>query len=99
MLSWMANVHGHLMKYGEDGSVPEYPRMFCIGTRGDLLSDEKKKQVISELVSHYQSKDYARLMSDTLIIDNTSSGKGELYYIYTSKFCGPARVSPVCLTV
>ena len=78
MLSWMANVHGHLMKYGEDGSVPEYPRMFCIGTHGDLLSDEKKKQVISELVSHYQSKDYARLMSDTLIIDNTSSGKGKL---------------------
>ena len=78
MLSWMANVHGHLMKYGEDGSVPEYPRMFCIGTHGDLLSDEKKKQVISELVSHYQGKDYAKLMSDTLIIDNTSSGKGEL---------------------
>ena len=78
MLSWMANVHGHLMKYGEDGSVPEYPRMFCIGTHGDLLSDEKKKQVVSELVSHYQGKDYAKLMSDTLIIDNTSSGKGEL---------------------
>ena len=78
MLSWMANVHGHLMKYGEDGSVPEYPRMFCIGTHGDLLSDEKKKQVISELVSHYRGKDYAKLISDTLIIDNTSSGKGEL---------------------
>ena len=74
MLSWMANVHGHLMKYGEDGSVPEYPRMFCIGTHGDLLSDEKKKQVISELVSHYQGKDFAKLISDTLIIDNTSSG-------------------------
>ena len=78
MLSWMANVHGHLMKYGEDGSVPEYPCMFCIGTHGDLLSDEKKKQVISELASHYRGKDYAKLISDTLIIDNTSSGKGEL---------------------
>ena len=78
MLSWMANVHGHLMKYGEDGSVPEYPRMFCIGTHGDLLSNEKKKQVISELVSYYQGKDYAKLISDTLIIDNTSSGKGDL---------------------
>ena len=78
MLSWMANVHGHLMKYGEDGSVPEYPRMFCIGTHGDLLSDEKKEQVISELVSHYQGKDYAKLISDTLIIDNTSSAKDEL---------------------
>ena len=78
MLSWMANVHGHLMKYGEDGSVPEYPRMFCIGTHGDLLSDEKKKQVISELASYYLGKDYAKLISDTLIIDNTSSGKGEL---------------------
>ena len=77
MLSWMANVHGHLMKTGEDGSVPEYPRMFCIGTHGDLLTDEKKEQVRSELVSHYQGKDYAKLISDTLIIDNTLSGKGE----------------------
>ena len=78
MLSWMANVHGHLMKYGEDGSVPEYPRMFCIGTHGDLLSEKKKKQAISELASHYRGKDYAKLIPDTLIIDNTSSGKGEL---------------------
>ena len=77
LLSWMANVHGYLMKYGEDGSVPEYPRMFCIGTHGDLLSEKKKEQVISELVSHYRGRDYAQLISDTLIIDNTSSGKGE----------------------
>ncbi|XP_019850004.1 PREDICTED: uncharacterized protein LOC109580887 [Amphimedon queenslandica] len=77
MLNWMACVHSHLMKYGADGSIPDYPRMYCIGTHGDLLTDEVKEQVRSELISHYKDKDYAKLISDTLIIDNTSSGKGE----------------------
>ena len=77
MLNWMACVHSHLMKYGADGSIPDYPRMYCIGTHGDLLTDRKKEQVRSELISHYKDKDYAKLISDTLIIDNTSSGKGE----------------------
>ena len=77
MLNWMACVHSHLMKYGADGSIPDYPRMYCIGTHGDLLTDRKKEQVRSELMSHYKDKEYAKLISDTLIIDNTSSGKGE----------------------
>ena len=77
MLNWMACVHSHLMKYGADGSIPDYPRMFCIGTHGDLLTDRKKEQVRKELISHYEDKEYAKLVSDTLIIDNTSSGKGE----------------------
>ena len=77
MLNWMACVHSHLMKYGADGSIPDYPRMYCIGTHGDLITDRKKEQVRSELISHYKDKEYAKLISDTLIIDNTSSGKGE----------------------
>ena len=77
MLNWMACVHSHLMKYGADGSIPDYPRMYCIGTHGDLLTDRKKEQVRSELISHYKDQEYAKLISDTLIIDNTSSGKGE----------------------
>ena len=77
MLNWMACVHSHLMKYGADGSIPDYPRMYCIGTHGDLLTDRKKEQVRSELISHYKNKEYAKLISDTLIIDNTSSGTGK----------------------
>ena len=77
MLNWMACVHSHLMKYGADGSIPDYPRMYCIGTHGDLITDRKKEQVRSGLISHYKDKEYAKLISDTLIIDNTSSGKGE----------------------
>ena len=77
MLNWMACVHSHLIKYGADGSIPDYPRMYCIGTHGDLLTDRKKEQVRSELISHYKDKEYAKLISDTLIIDNTSSGKFE----------------------
>ena len=78
LLNWMACVHSHLMKYGADGSIPDYPRMFCIGTHGDKLTDEKKEQVRSELISHYKDKEYTKLISGTLIIDNTSSGKGKL---------------------
>ena len=77
LLNWMACVDSHLMKYGADGSIPDYPRMFCIGTHGDKLTDGKKEQVRNELISHYKDKEYAKLISDTLIIDNTSSGKGE----------------------
>uniref|UniRef100_A0A1X7V9C6 DM14 domain-containing protein n=2 Tax=Amphimedon queenslandica TaxID=400682 RepID=A0A1X7V9C6_AMPQE len=77
MLNWMACVHSHLMKYGADGSISDYPRMFCIGTHGDLLTNERKEQVKIELISHYKNKEYVKLISDTLIIDNTSSGKGE----------------------
>uniref|UniRef100_A0A1X7SRE4 Uncharacterized protein n=1 Tax=Amphimedon queenslandica TaxID=400682 RepID=A0A1X7SRE4_AMPQE len=39
MLNWMAYAHSHLMKYGADGSIPDYPRMYCIGTHGDFSAN------------------------------------------------------------
>ena len=76
MLSWMANIHGHLMTYGEKGGFCEFPRMYCVGTHGDRVKD-RKLEIKKELEQHYQSKDFSALIEDTVIVDNTSSGKGE----------------------
>ena len=76
MLSWMANIHGHLMTYDEEGGFCEFPRMYCIGTHGDLVKD-RKLEIKKELEQHYQSKDFRALIEDTVIVDNTSSGKGK----------------------
>ena len=74
MLNWMSNIHSHLMTYDEDGGVCEYPRMYCIGTHGDRLSEEKKSEVKSELKEHLKGKAYSNLVEDIKIVDNTSSG-------------------------
>ena len=74
LLSWMANIHSHLIAY-DDGAIPDYPRMYCIGTHGDQLNEQKKTEVKDELESHYRDKVFAPLIEDTLIVDNTTSGK------------------------
>ena len=74
MLNWMSNIHSHLMTYDEVGGVCEYPRMYCIGTHGDRLSEEEKSEVKSELKEHLKGKAYSNLVEDIAIVDNTSSG-------------------------
>ena len=76
MLSWMANIHGHLMTYDEEGGFCEFPRIYCIGTHGDHVKG-RKLEIKKELEQHYQNKDFRALIEDTVIVDNTSSGKGE----------------------
>ena len=78
MLNWMASIHGHLMRYNSNGGCCEYPRMYCIGTHGDILkTEDKRKEVVEKLESHYKDKEYFQLIDKTLIIDNTSSGRGK----------------------
>ena len=76
LLSWMANIHSQLITY-DDGAIPDYPRMYCIGTHGDQLNEQKKTEVKDELESHYRDKVFAPLIEDSLIVDNTTSGKGK----------------------
>ena len=76
MLNWMANIHGHLMTYDDEGGHCAFPRMYCIGTHGDRVKD-RKSEIKKELERHYQSKDFKDLIEDTVIVDNTSSGQGE----------------------
>ena len=75
MLSWMANIHGHLAKGGEGKSFPGYPQMLCIGTHGDRLqSHDQCIAVKSELESHIEGKAFRELIEDVIIVDNTTSG-------------------------
>ena len=76
LLSWMANIHSQLITY-DDGAIPDYPRMYCIGTHGDQLNEQKKTEVKDELESHYRDKVFAPLIEDSLIVDNSTSGKGK----------------------
>ena len=76
MLNWMSNIHSHLMTYDEDGGVCKYPRMYCIGTHGDHLTEEKESEVKSELKEHLKGKAYSNLVENIKIVDNTSSGQG-----------------------
>ena len=78
MLNWMGSIYGHLIQKEEDGSLCEYPRIYCIGTHGDILeTKEEKKVIVEQIESHYKDKAYFELIEDTLIIDNTTSGKGK----------------------
>ena len=75
MLSWMANIHGHLAKGNQGKSFPGYPRILCIGTRGDRLESEEQRSAIkSELESHIKGKAFRELIEDVFIVDNTTSG-------------------------
>ena len=77
LLSWMANIHSHLVELDEDGGFREYPSAYCIGTHGDQLNDEMKDEVIAKVKSQYKSKAFADLIKDTLIVDNTTAGMGK----------------------
>ena len=78
MLNWMDSIHGHLICHEKEGDLCEYPRVYCIGTHGDILkTDEKKKAVVEELESNYKDKSFMELVKETLIIDNTTFGKGK----------------------
>ncbi|XP_011408645.2 PREDICTED: uncharacterized protein LOC105315630 [Amphimedon queenslandica] len=76
MLNWMANIHGHLMSYNEEGGFCAFPRMYCVGTHGDCVKD-RKSEIKKELEQKYQGKDFSALVEGTVIVDNTSSGQGE----------------------
>ena len=71
----MANIHSRLITY-KDGVIPNYPHMYCIGRHRNQL-DEQKKVEVNELETHYQEKTFAPLIEDTLIVNNTTSGKGK----------------------
>ena len=75
MLSWMANIHGHLAKGGLSKSFPGYPQLLCIGTHGDCLqSQEQCIAVKFELECHIKGKAFRELIEDVIIVDNTTSG-------------------------
>uniref|UniRef100_A0A1X7TQJ4 Uncharacterized protein n=2 Tax=Amphimedon queenslandica TaxID=400682 RepID=A0A1X7TQJ4_AMPQE len=72
---WMSTIHSHLIKHNQDDTSPS---LYCIGTRGDKLKAKwKRDQVKKQIQSLYEEKEFSDLIKDVLIIDNTTSGKGE----------------------
>ena len=70
LLKWMAMVHANFMKYNDDGSLPDYPRMFCVGTKGN---DPNASRVQQELKNHYEQQPYVELIEDTLTVKDTQA--------------------------
>uniref|UniRef100_A0A1X7V2R5 Death domain-containing protein n=1 Tax=Amphimedon queenslandica TaxID=400682 RepID=A0A1X7V2R5_AMPQE len=75
MAKWMSTIHSHLMKHNKDNTSSS--SLYCIGTRGDKLNSEGKKEVKQQMQSLFEEKDFSDLIKDVLIIDNTTSGRGE----------------------
>uniref|UniRef100_A0A1X7SN46 Uncharacterized protein n=1 Tax=Amphimedon queenslandica TaxID=400682 RepID=A0A1X7SN46_AMPQE len=75
MAKWMSTIHSHLMKPNKDDTSS--PSLYCIGTRGDKLNSESKKEAKVQIQSLYKEKEFSDLIKDVLIIDNTTSGKGK----------------------
>ena len=74
MSSWSSTIHGHLMKYNQEGDQSDYPRLYYIGTRGDKINDKRKSEITNELEKQYEYKAYADIVEDVLVVDNTTSG-------------------------
>uniref|UniRef100_A0A1X7UN03 COR domain-containing protein n=1 Tax=Amphimedon queenslandica TaxID=400682 RepID=A0A1X7UN03_AMPQE len=74
MAKWMSTIHSHLMKHSKDDTSPS---LYCIGTHGDKLRRKRKKEVKKQIQSLYEKREFSDLIKDVLIIDNTTSGKGE----------------------
>ncbi|XP_011408300.2 PREDICTED: uncharacterized protein LOC105315378, partial [Amphimedon queenslandica] len=75
MAKWMSTIHSHLMKHNKDDTSS--PSLYCIGTHGDKLHSESKKEVKEQIQSLYREKEFSDLIKDVLIIDNTTSGRGK----------------------
>ena len=78
---WMALIHA---RFGCGKPVPDYPRMFLVGTHFDKLafgqSPRKKREeaakVLKKLFSHIKEKAYADMVIGRVVVDNTTAGKG-----------------------
>ncbi|XP_019858148.1 PREDICTED: uncharacterized protein LOC109586403 [Amphimedon queenslandica] len=75
MAKWMSTIHSHLVKHNKDDTSPS---LYCIGTRGDKLKAKwKRNQVKKQIQFLFEKKEFSDLIKDVLIIDNTTSGRGE----------------------
>ena len=72
---WMATIHSHLARKTREGDLLDYPRILGIGTHGDkLLHEDKKQSVIDRFNTLYSDKAFAELFDDILVVDNTTAG-------------------------
>ena len=49
MCNWSSTIHGHLVSYDQKShALPDYPRLYYIGTRGDCLLSKMQRKLITE---------------------------------------------------
>ena len=75
MLQWMASIHATLTDKTSNERIPKCPRIIPIGTHGDDLAADKKKESLADLSSHISGKAYASLVWNGVIVDNTTAGQ------------------------
>ena len=58
--------------------LPKFPRAMIIGTHGDQISSERVEAVLQSLKSTFNDAAFRELIVDRMVVDNTTSGRGEL---------------------
>ena len=79
LLEWMASIHAMLgSSKQEDESIVKFPRIIPVGTHGDDPNVSVKKEEINhQLRTECKGKAFVHLLSDCVIVDNTTAGKDE----------------------
>ena len=78
---WMALIHGRF-EGAEAKTMPDYPRMFLVGTHFDQLAPgqsqkekrEVAKNILTKLFSYIKEKAYANMVIGREVVDNTTAG-------------------------
>jgi GTPase SAR1 family protein len=90
MKQWLELIHSSLVAKEEeslDGSkiedtssqnvLPDFPKAMIVGTHCDKITSEKADEVLESLSTAYEGAAYSDLIVDSLIVDNTTAGKGK----------------------
>ena len=82
---WMASIHARFGTVGQSGQLPTYPRIIVVGTHADQLAPgqpiQARKEVIAQVFSKISSavegNEYADMILDMVMVDNTCAGKSD----------------------
>ena len=82
---WMSSIYARFGNVGQSGQLPAYPRIIVVGTHADQLAPgqpiQARKEVIAQVFSKISSaiegNEYADMILDMLMVDNTCAGKSD----------------------
>ena len=82
---WMASIHARFGMIDQSGQLPAYPRIIIVGTHADQLAPgqplqarkEVIKQVFSKISAAVDENEYADMILDRLMVDNTRAGQSD----------------------
>ena len=82
MVQWMALIHATLLRkkslQNATDEIDRFPQILPVGTHGDDVTvKEKGDTIFDSLNSICADKAFAHLLSDGVVVDNTTAGNGE----------------------